>query len=90
MVTRFRKVPGYFNRSTYHVEVEGRHVLDVVRAADSNWSKSAVWMTYRPGVNWTLSPRERSQSAEVRALFVCTGTSRADAVGNALRREGGS
>lgn len=52
---RFRRVPGYFNGSTYHVDIDHTHVMTVRRISDSTWNRSAVWSAYRPGVDWSAT-----------------------------------
>jgi hypothetical protein len=59
---RYRRVPGYFNRSTYHVDIDGVHLMDVRRVSDSTWSRSALWSAYRPGPDlWANDGQVRRQ-----------------------------
>ncbi len=88
-VIKYRRVPGYYNRSTYHVDIDHQHVMTVQRTGDSTWNRSAVWSAYRPGVNWSLSTigeHGRDARAAKQALFLTTGSTRELAVEAALRK----
>lgn len=47
---RYRRIPGYYNRSTYHVDVDHQHVMTVKRISDSTWNNTATWRAYEPGI----------------------------------------
>lgn len=82
---RYRRVPGYYNRSTYHVDVDGEHVMDVRRVSDATWSRSAVWSAYRPGPNLWVD--HSYESSAVRHPYYLTGDrSRELVVASALRK----
>jgi hypothetical protein len=59
---RYRRVPGYYNRSTYWVDVDGKHIGKVKRVKSATWNSPALWRGYDPEESFSVtdSTRERA------------------------------
>jgi hypothetical protein len=77
----FRTVKGA--TSTYRVEVDGKHVLDVRRIRSADWAHSALWASYLPGYRWTYVSGGNSRRAD-RPVCVGQAESRLEAAKRGL------